>query len=344
MFIPALTSEGVPDPVVFTTDDLPPARRLDAWNAAFGSLNAITVPESKGGVLGTRCEGRPLSTGMMLSVTQVSPARFSRDPRRARRDDLDHWVLRVMRRGQSRLQHPGFTALLGPGEPLLFSMHETWETEWTEAEWVSLCIWRDLHPQLSAGLGAVPRGPLCGAGAGLLADLLLALPRRLAAAPAAEVPVLAEATRAAVAACLLASGPPPTAFVADLAKERVRQAVRRHIVSARLTPARLAAASGLSRSALYRMFEAEGGVAVYIRDVRLSFVHAALRDPAQAGRGIGEIAEAYGFPNHRPSRAPSAKFMASRRGAGRRTAGPGPAPAARVCLAAVAARRLRSSR
>ena len=69
----------------------------------------------------------------------------------------------------------------------------------------------------------MPRGPLCGAGAGLLADLLLALPRRLAAAPAAEVPVLAEATRAAVAACLLASEPPPTAFVADLAKERVRR-------------------------------------------------------------------------------------------------------------------------
>src|SRR4051794_31326004 len=36
-------AERVPAEVVFATDDLPPAQRLDAWNAAFGSLNEISV-------------------------------------------------------------------------------------------------------------------------------------------------------------------------------------------------------------------------------------------------------------------------------------------------------------
>ncbi|WP_431271888.1 helix-turn-helix domain-containing protein [Dankookia sp. P2] len=326
MLAPAPTGQGVPAPVVFTTDGLPPARRVEAWNAAFGALNAITVPNPDGDGVGTLCENRPLGAGMVLSVTRVSPTRFARDAARARRDWLDHWVLRVLRRGESRLRHPGFTARLGPGEPVLFSMHETWEAEWTEAEWVSLCISRDLHPQLSAGLGAMPPGPLRGAGAGLLADLMLALPRRLATAAAAEVPVLAEATRATIAACLLTGTPSPPAIATNLAKERVRQAIRRHIGSTRLTPERLAAAAGLSRSALYRLFEAEGGVAAHIRDLRLSLVHAALREPASAGSSIAEIAAAHGFPE------PSAFSRAFRQAFGAtpgevRAAGlPGPAP------------------
>ena len=77
---------------------------------------------------------------------------------------------------------------------------------------------------MSAGLSAVERGPLRGVGAGLLADLLLALPGRLAAADAAEVSVLAQATQSLIAACLLTGAPvPPHGIAGDLAKERVRQ-------------------------------------------------------------------------------------------------------------------------
>ncbi|RAI58659.1 helix-turn-helix domain-containing protein [Roseicella frigidaeris] len=331
---PETTGDDTPATVVFTTEDLPPSQRLDAWNAAFGSLNTITVPET-GEAIGSRSENHRLDLGLVLGVTQVSPARFSRDLVRARRDSLDHWVLRVIRRGESRLRHPGFISRLGPGEPLLFSMHETWDVEWTEAEWVSLCISRDLHPELSARLGALPRGRLGGVGAGLLADLMLALPRRLAEASAAEIPSLAEATRAAITAFLHA-GTSPSFFVADLAKERVRQMVRKHITSARLTPARLAAAAGLSRSALYRLFEAEGGVAAYIRDMRLALVHSALRDPASAGLSIAELAAAHGFPE------PSAFSRAFRQvygatpGEVRASGLPGPAPPPRRATSLVA--------
>jgi AraC-like DNA-binding protein len=283
-------------PVVFTTDTLPPAQRLEAWNAAFGSLNAITTPEAAEEGIGTRSVNWPLGPGMMLSVTRVSPARFVRDAARARRDGLDHLVLRVLRRGTSQLEHPGFTARLGPGELLLFSAHESWISTWTEAEWVSLCIARSLQPQLAASLAAMPSGPLRGAGAGLLTDLLLALPGRLAISEPADMPVLAEATRTMVAACFATGAPPAEVAAIDLVRQRVRQEIGRNIGSARLTPERLAAAAGLSRSALYRLFEAEGGVARHIRDVRLSLVHAALRDPQHLGTSIGELAEACGFP------------------------------------------------
>lgn len=284
--------------ISFTTASLPHAQRLQAWRDAFGSFNAIDVPKETGGDLVVEGEHWKFG-GMVLSRNRVPDSRFLRDERRARRDGIDHWCLRVLRSGESRLQHPGFTARLGPGEPVLFSMHEGWSTQWQSADWVSLTIPRDLSPQFSAQLAAMPSGPLRGPCTGLLADLLLALPARVAATPSDSLSALAEATRATVAACLFAGAPPPAAAaqVADLQKERVRKAIHRHLGSARLTPARLAATAGISRSALYRMFAGEGGVACYIRDVRLSLAHAALRDPHQAGRGIAEIAEAHGFPD-----------------------------------------------
>lgn len=323
------TAGGVVSPVVFSTDYLPPMQRLEAWNAAFGTLNAISVPDTAQAISGTYSENWMLPGGMVLSASRVPTARFTRDARRARQDGLDHWVLRVLRRGVSEVRHPSFSARIGPGEPVLYSFHESWVTDWIDAEWVSLCIPRDTHPQLSFGLGGLARGPLRGAAAGLLADLMLALPSRLAAARPEEVPALAEAMRAAIAVCLLTGVTPPPAAAADLAKERVRQAIRRHIGSARLTPDRLAVAAGLSRSALYRLFEAEGGVARAIRAMRLSLVHAALRDPALAHRPIADLAEAHGFPDPSTfSRAFRDAFGASP-GEVRATGLPGPAPPVR---------------
>lgn len=291
-----------PDPIVFTTEAECPAHRLDAWNAAFGSLNAISAPAETVTQSGTRSENWLLGGGMVLSRTRVSNARFVRDMARTRRDGLDHRVIRVMKEGSGRLRHRSFDTVTKAGDLVQFSMHETWEVEWEEAEWVSLCIPRDLDLRLSSGLGALRPGLQRGAGAGLLGDVLLALPGRLSSARAEEVPSLAGAALAAVGACLLAGQHgQPFGLLSDateLTRERVRRAILRNIASSCLTPAQIAKAAGVSRSALYRMYEAEGGVARYIQKIRLSLAYAALRDPANASHSISAIAEAHGFPVH----------------------------------------------
>ena len=132
---------------------------------------------------------------------------------------------------------------------------------------------------------------------------MLALPARLAKATAEEIPVLAGAgdVHGTISACLLTGASQPAGLspgdaAAGLARERVRRAILREIGSGQLKPAILAREAGLSRSSLYRLFENDGGVARYIQQVRLAMAHDALRDPVMAGRTIGVIAKAHGFP------------------------------------------------
>jgi AraC-like DNA-binding protein len=73
-------------------------------------------------------------------------------------------------------------------------------------------------------------------------------------------------------------------------KERVRQAVRRHLRTPTPVPTNLCRLVGMSRSNLYRLFEDTGGVARYIRRERLLEAHEILTDPTTT-ESISAIAE-----------------------------------------------------
>lgn len=95
--------------------------------------------------------------------------------------------------------------------------------------------------------------------------------------------------------------------------ERAKRHIRAHCRDPDLSPGGVAETLGVSRSTLYKAFEAVGGVADFIRQVRLEAARAALEDSSDLRR-IGDIAFAYGFSSE-------AQFSRAIRGAFGVTAG-----------------------
>lgn len=96
-----------------------------------------------------------------------------------------------------------------------------------------------------------------------------------------------------------AASPPRSAARAGTAigaagkRALAERVIEERLGSAMLTVVKLCRWTGMSRSSLYRLFDADGGVQAYIRDRRLERVVAELRSPS-AGR-VSDIAERWGF-------------------------------------------------
>ncbi|WP_066809545.1 helix-turn-helix domain-containing protein [Sphingomonas asaccharolytica] len=98
----------------------------------------------------------------------------------------------------------------------------------------------------------------------------------------------------AVAVAQERGGRATPAAVAGAAMTRARAEIEARLGSATLTVATLCRALGMSRSALYRLFEDEGGVHAYVTRRRLESVAAALSESTERDR-IADIAERWGF-------------------------------------------------
>ena len=112
------------------------------------------------------------------------------------------------------------------------------------------------------------RGIVTGPRGTMLAEFLELLSRNLATVDAASAPQLKDAIGAMIAACV---SPSPDRLAAaarplDLGRmERIRRVVRQHLRSPKMGPDALCRLVGMSRSALYRLMESQGGVTGYIR-------------------------------------------------------------------------------
>lgn len=315
-------------PVVFSTDGVDPGQRFDMWRSHYDSFNAMALPKDSGEDFSARNE--IWSFGPLALMRNLAPAMMvARTARHARRDSLDHWVIRVARSGSSRYRIGGMCFDARPGLPFLFSVGDPSDSERSWADWLSLYLSRDAFPDITAGLSTIRTGVLAMPGSVLLADYLLLLERRLQGATTAEVPMLVAATRSMVAACLLTDVAPKSVSPEDVdvaRLERIRQVVRRNLGSATLDSERLSRLAGVSRSQLYRLFEPHGGVARYVQNLRLRLAHAALTDP-DCDTPIAQIGERVGFFD------PSSFSRAFRREFGYtpgevRAAGPGGLPSA----------------
>ncbi|WP_198368820.1 AraC family transcriptional regulator [Roseomonas rosulenta] len=292
----AAATQSTPSPrSLATTAGLPEGQQFDAWREQVVPFLDIEAPQHTAGF---DAEATTLRFGPFLLYAARLPAYdYARSAQRIRRDSLDHWMIGFCRRGTQR-QRSGDTVLdFRPGVPHVLSMAQPFEARRAgeQVEWIALHLPRDALPTLEPGFEAMLNQPLAGAPGGLLTDFLGGIADRLDTLVPADLPYLATAAEALLAASLRAGA--SIAFAPGIERlqlARVKRLIRDNIGQATLRPGRLAGMVGMSRSQLYRLFEPHGGVAQFIQRERLRQARRLLGDPEER-RDIATLAEAAGF-------------------------------------------------
>jgi AraC-like DNA-binding protein len=284
-------------PDSFATHTLRPQDQLGSWHQWFQSVIDI-VPKKP-------TDGFPAAIhlwrlgGLAISRTSAPPVDVARTRGHLRRDAVDHWVISYCARGAHSATTAGTSLEVPSRVPYLWSLGQEFQHERTHVDRVQLLMardaFRDIAPVLDAALGSTLDTPL----GYLLGDYMMALERRLPTVTEADLPRLANAVGAMVGAAVAPSAERVAVARPQIdvgRKERVRQAVRRHLRTPTLGPRTLGRLVGMSRSNLYRLFEDIGGVGRYIQRERLLEAHAVLTDPAIT-KSIAAIADDLCFPD-----------------------------------------------
>lgn len=279
-------------PDSFATHTFRPRDQFEAWKEWFQPVLEV-VPKN------LLSDGFPAETqiwrlgGIAMSRTIAPPVDVLRTKGNLRRDPADHWIISYCARGAHFATTAGVSLEVPARVPFLWSLGQEFFHERTHIDRVQIVMardaFRDIAPLLDAALGSTLDMPL----GHVLGDYMIALEGRLPGVTEADFAGLTNAVGAMVAAAIA----PSVERVAvagrqiDLGrKERVRQAVRRHLRTPTLGPGTLSRLVGISRSNLYRLFEDIGGVAHYIQRERLLEAHALLTDSATT-KSISAIAE-----------------------------------------------------
>nr|WP_314073832.1 helix-turn-helix domain-containing protein [uncultured Roseococcus sp.] len=285
--------------IVTTTSDVPAREQFDAWRDSMGTyVEALPASNSH---LGFDARSAAWHLGSFLLNHAVLPAcSLRRTPQQVRRDALDHWVIAICKRGQQQQRAGDAVTDMVPGVPYVFSAAHSFEAtrSGSSMDWIGLYFPRDAVPKLNGALDTLTSGPLTGPVAVIFSELLVRLVEQLPATSIEEAAHLAGALEALLGGiCAGVTRTDLDAFrgVVDAAEfGRIRRIIRENLGSAKLNPVTLSRRAGMSRTALYRLFEAEDGVAAYIRRERLRLIYRQLTDP-QDRRSISAVAEGMGF-------------------------------------------------
>ncbi|WP_449394010.1 helix-turn-helix domain-containing protein [Devosia riboflavina] len=277
----------------FSTAAVEAEHQFEAWLSIMRPLVAMEPRSPRDE--GFSAQSLAWDMGALALTHTVMPALdFRRDTLRLRADAVDHWLLVAPKRGVMRSE-AGHRA--GAGLCYVRSMHRVSAGSTTDFDAVALVVPRDFCPAGAPGLDALHERHVASELGGLLADYLHSLQRQLPRLGRDHLPAVVAATRAMLVACTtpgrdaLAEAMP---VLQATQLERAKLFIRQNLLSPRLGVRDLCRQLGMSRTALYRLFEPLGGVVHYIRVARLQDAHRVLSSGTTV-RPIHEIAAERGF-------------------------------------------------
>ncbi|WP_405875411.1 MULTISPECIES: helix-turn-helix domain-containing protein [unclassified Streptomyces] len=290
---------------VFRTLDLPVGDRFEAWTERMGRTHAPMQLASD-----CAADYRGEQRLVCLGDVTVWPATFDhlvfrRTPKLVRQSDPEAYHLSLLRRGEGAANWGRQQIAYGIDDIHTNCSSRSWEVS-TGPDPVTM-----IGIEIPRALVALPghrADRMIGSGisgregvGALLAQFLVQLVSDTRPYQPLDAPrlgtVVADLVTAVFAHALDADRQLPPETRARTLTLRIKSFIRRHLGDPELTPARIAAAHHISRSYLYRLFQAEGTtVATYIREERLKNASRDLADPALGALPIHAVAARWGFP------------------------------------------------
>lgn len=298
----------------FASSGLPPDEAFDSYRELYSGGSTVEPGGARfhASMIGLR------RRRMLVFERHLSGVVHERDRRRVARDGLDHVTLQIVLSGSLAVEAGETRRRVAPGEIVLFDTTRPQKTATDGVHLLSVALGREmLSPRiLRAGLahGATLKGRDT-------APLAAALHRLLPRSPENAGPGGIDAERLGhlLGATLLGEAGSRGRLAELRGYARLVAFVERHGGDRDLSVDAMARGSGLSRSALYRILEPEGGAAAFLIRWRLARLKRLLAARPER-RTIATLARIAGFasPAHASRRFRSAfgltpgEFRASR--------------------------------
>lgn len=269
---------------VFSSDRLPVALRYEAFRARIDSMFDMNLLRGEDEAHFS-AEIHSINLGsLLISSMRSHEFCFTRPRARLLRDFIDHIMIRI---DLDRAPEEGGRAR----HVVVIDLGRVTEYGLTPCHNVSVVVPRRLLGVSDGELARLHGAALASPMAMIFADHAVSLMRHGSTMGAAEVAAINALTPGLLAACLEPSRESAARARADLevaTVSRARGYIAGNLRAPGLEPSTVARATGVSRATLYRLFEAQGGVAKAIREARLN---QAMRDIIEQGQGarLGDI-------------------------------------------------------
>lgn len=285
-------------PLRFATESLPPGQQFSAWQKHMEVLFDTRLPDGVDPRDGFIVQQTVWPLDGMLLAQQTAPAfSYERSANMVRFNPVDHWQITILHAGQTwtrvddRVSHnqPGLVEIRSLGYP--FCGRTLAHDSTTLIVPVDLFTERGNLPKASNNIS------LGGHRAKLLSDHISSIETSLDRLTPSDLTGISSRLRDMVfdfVTPLVERGDSDSESFQIGIVTRARRFILSNLSSPDLTPASLARELAISRTRLYELFEASGGVTKYIRQHRLSAAHAML-SAASGRRTVAEVGLATGY-------------------------------------------------
>jgi len=278
------------DSFLFSSHEIDPSQRFGSYHDLYSGGSDVSSVEGKpfhASVKAHRVDR------MVVFEREVGGVIHQRPPARVRKDGYDHFMVQLVREGHYVGGALGHLRTVNPGDVMLFDMTKPQFAVCGDARLVTLSVAREVVEAAFPNVGGIHGTILPRAVSGLLGDFMVSLTKR---ADGLSNPTRTRASWIVgelVGAALGDAGVDPAAV--DAARiQRVHGYVEANLHRQDLSVDQIIAATGISRSVLYREFEVYGGISRYVTDRRLSGLRKALAN-ADESRTVAALAFDFGF-------------------------------------------------